>query len=79
MCPCHGVPWRWNPDRRMTAGGRLICAVRARERQAVYARAKRASSVEYVVTQRRGKLRRLRGQVLVQLGQLHEEARILGS
>lgn len=73
-CVCHETPMRWNPDRRMDAGGRWICAVAARERQANYARTQRATNVVYRVKQRRTKLRRLRAAVLDELSQLREGA-----
>jgi len=66
---------RWNPQR---GGGHWACRVKARERQKKYARAKRATSTAYVVTQRLGRLGRERKAVLDKLGQLHEEAINLG-
>lgn len=72
-CACHGEPMRMYRD------GYGRCAVKCRERQALYARRKRATSVEYLMTQRRGKLRRNRAGVLDALCQLREEERWLSA
>jgi len=70
---------RWNHDRKMKAGGRWICAVRRRAFQAADQRRYRATSIEYVVGQRRGRLRRERASAIEQLDHLRREAEPLGS
>lgn len=59
----------------MIAGGRWVCQVRRREMDAARHR-KLRMTVEYDLSQRRGRLRREREAALTKLSQLTEEANL---
>lgn len=59
LCDCHGEPKLWHRDKRKTAGGTWVCAVKNRERCRAYSRAQGrvpADSPEYIEKLRAAKV-----------------------